>query len=94
MKILWSVASVRHLQQVVEYIRDPLAVGAATVRRRIFETVSRLGKMPYSGREGRIPRTREAVVPGTAYIVVYRIEAETVEVLGIWHTARDGPASL
>lgn len=91
MKIVWSAASVRHLRQVMAYIVGDSILGATTVRRRILQTVQRVGEMPNSGREGRVDGTREAVVPGTSYIVVYRIENNTVEVIGIWHAAREWP---
>jgi toxin ParE1/3/4 len=47
--------------------------------------------MPRSGRSGRILGTREAVVPRTPYIVVYQISSEAVEVIEIWHGAREWP---
>lgn len=94
MKILWSATSVKHLQESVEYIQGQSADGAITVRRRILETVRRIGEMPYSGREGRIEGTREAVVPRTQYIVVYRVSAQSLDVLGIWHASRLWPQAF
>jgi toxin ParE1/3/4 len=38
--------------------------------------------------------TREAVVPRTAYVVVYKLTDRTVEVIGIWHGAREWPESF
>jgi len=94
MKVFWSAASVRHLREVVEYIQSESAAGAATIRRRILETVWRVGQLPYSGRTGRVEEMREAVVPRTAYIVVYRISAQAVEIVGIWHAARLWPQAF
>ncbi|MGD0736004.1 MAG: type II toxin-antitoxin system RelE/ParE family toxin [Terracidiphilus sp.] len=94
MKILWSATSVKHLQESVEYIQGQSADGAITVRRRILETVWRIGEMPYSGREGRIEGTREAVVPRTQYIVAYRVSAQSLDVLGIWHASRLWPQAF
>jgi len=50
--------------------------------------------MPLSGGVGRIDGTREAVVPRTPYIVVYRVSEETIDILGIWHAARQWPESF
>jgi toxin ParE1/3/4 len=94
MKVIWSATSVRHLQEVVEYLQGESAGGAITIRRRILETVRRIGQMPNSGRIGRIDGTREAVVPRSPYIVVYQISAQAVEILGIWHGARLWPESF
>lgn len=94
MRVIWSAASVRHLQEAVEYLQGESTRGATTTRRRILETARRIGQMPFSGREGRIEGTREAVVPRTPYVVVYRVSAHTVEVLGIWHAARFWPETF
>ena len=94
MKVIWSAASVRHLHEVVEYLQAEIVGGTITTRRRILQTVTRLGQMPYSGRAGRNEGTREAVVPRSPYIVVYRVTEQAVEVLGIWHGARQWPESF
>jgi toxin ParE1/3/4 len=94
MKVHWSAASVSHLKEVVEYLQGESAAGAVTTRRKILETVRRLGQLPWSGRTGRIEGTREAVVPRSPYIVVYRVSKTTVEILGVWHGARLWPESF
>jgi plasmid stabilization system protein ParE len=94
MKVHWSAASVKHLHEIAGYLQSESATGAISTRRRIRETVQRVGQMPYSGHTGRIDGTREAVVPRTPYIVTYRISAQAVEILGIWHSARQRPESF
>jgi toxin ParE1/3/4 len=94
MKVLWSAASVRYLQEVLEYLQGESSAGAITISRRILGTARRLGQMPYSGRVGRIDGTREAVVPRSPYIVVYEVSEQSVEILGIWHAAREWPESF
>jgi len=94
MNVLWSAASVRHLHQAFDYIQGESFGGTTAVRRRILKTAERLGKIPLSGRAGRIHGTREAVVPRTPFIVVYRVSDETVDILGIWHAARQWPESF
>jgi plasmid stabilization system protein ParE len=94
MNVFWSAASVRHLKEIVEYIQPESVVGAVTIRRRILQAVWRAGQMPYSGRVGRVEKTREAVVPGSPFIVVYQISAQAVEILGVWHATRLWPESF
>jgi toxin ParE1/3/4 len=85
---------VAHLREAVDYLQGESAGGAIAVRRRVLETVQRLGQMPRSGRVGRVEGTREAVVPRSPYIVVYRVSDQAVEVIGIWHGARLWPDSF
>jgi len=94
MKVIWSAASARHLNEVVDYLQGESAEGAITIRRRILETVRRVGQMPQCGRIGRVDGTREAVVPRSPYIVVYQLSAQAVEILGIWHGARQWPEAF
>ena len=94
MNVIWSAASVRHLQETVDYLQGESSTGAISTRRRILDTVQRIGQMPYSGRIGRVEGTREAVVPRSPYIVAYQISAQTVEILGIWHGARQWPEAF
>jgi toxin ParE1/3/4 len=94
MKVTWSESAVRHLEQISDYLSGE-SVGASEVMRgRILNTVKRLGIMPRSGRPGRIAGTREAVVPRTPYIVAYQVSPTAVEVLGIWHGAREWPKAF
>jgi toxin ParE1/3/4 len=94
MNVIWSETSVRHLQQVAEYLQSESAGGAIKIRRRILEAVKRIGQMPNSGRIGRIQGTREAVVPQSPYIVVYQVSDHSVEILAIWHGAWLWPESF
>jgi toxin ParE1/3/4 len=94
MKVIWSAASARHFQEVIDYLQGESPAGTITIRRRILETVLRVGQMPYSGRIGRIDGTREAVVPRSPYIVVYQVYSQAVEIVGIWHGARLWPESF
>jgi toxin ParE1/3/4 len=46
------------------------------------------------GRAGRVPGTRELVVPRTPYIVPYRIQRTTIQILRVYHGARRWPDSF
>jgi addiction module RelE/StbE family toxin len=58
---------------------------------RIEQLVKRLATFPESGRVGHIPGTRELVVPGLPYLVVYRVTPDAVEILRVFHTSRNWP---
>ena len=92
--MIWSAASVRDLHDVVDYIHGESARGTVIIRRRFLDTVQRIGQMLYSGRTGRVEGTREAVVPLAPYIVVHQVSSQAVEILGIWHGARQWPESF
>ena len=94
LRIHWSNASVFQLERINGYV-EPEGAGAVNpYRRRILNTAKTLGEMPFAGRTGRIEGTREAVVPRTPYILIYQVSEDAVEILGIWHCAREWPESL
>jgi len=94
MKVIWSAASVRQLQESFDFLEGESFAMAIATRRRILETAKLLGQMPNSGRTGRVRGTREAVIPRTPFIVVYQVGADALEILAIWHGARLWPESF
>jgi len=94
MRLCYTRRAQRHLDAIAEYIADRNPSAARRVGERIREAVSLLRDLPYIGREGVLAGTRELVVPGLPYIVVYRIETaeqETVVILGVYHGAQLRP---
>ncbi|MBP8310201.1 MAG: type II toxin-antitoxin system RelE/ParE family toxin, partial [Burkholderiaceae bacterium] len=68
---------------------DP--VSARLVVQRILEAVATLADQPALGRPGRVPGTRELVVPKTRYLVPYRVRGDAIEILRVFHTSRRLP---
>lgn len=88
--VVWARRAVRNLDDIAEYIARDDPEAAQRIVRLIVERVAGLAFFPRIGREGRIAGTRELVITGTPYIVLYRI-SERVEVLRIRHAARRWP---
>lgn len=64
------------------------------VIQRIMALVDQLPLIPNLGRSGRVKGTRELVVSGTPFIVPYRIAADGIEVLRVYHAARRWPSGF
>ena len=91
MRVRWLRAAVRNLDEEASYIAadDPRA--ARLVVARVLDAVAQLTEQPGLGRPGRVPGTRELVVLKTRYVVPYRVNGETVEILRVFHTSRRPP---
>ena len=91
MRVRWLRGALRTLDEEATHIAadDPLA--AKRVVERALAAVANLAEQPGLGRQGRVPGTRELVVPRTHYIVPYRVRGEVVEVLRVFHTSRRQP---
>ena len=53
--------------------------------------VDHLRRNPQQGKPGRVAETRELVLAGTPYIVVYRIEGAQVQIIAVIHGAQRWP---
>jgi toxin ParE1/3/4 len=58
---------------------------------RILDAFERLTTFPSMGRKGTVPETREWVINGTPYVVVYRPEPSMglLTIVAVFHGAQD-----
>ena len=91
MILIWSPTARAHLRQAEAFIAEDNPRAAAKTAKRILDAVERLKDFPASGRPGKLPHTRELVVPGTPFFLPYRVKGEAVEILGVIHGARKWP---
>ncbi|MCD7059640.1 type II toxin-antitoxin system RelE/ParE family toxin [Pelagibacterium xiamenense] len=78
------------LAGIADYIANDNAQAALAMWDEIEAQVERLRMFPHSGREGRQEGTRELIISGTPYVVVYAV-AEDVTVLRVLHGAQRWP---
>jgi toxin ParE1/3/4 len=92
MIVIWSSAAIADLTQLRAHIENDNSAAAQRVALDIAHSVDTLlPANPQSGRPGRVPGTRELVIPKTPFIVPYRIVNGAIEVLRVYHGARRWP---
>lgn len=79
------------LQEIDNYIRQDNPAAAVRTVLRVLEAIEYLATYPTMGRAGRVPKTRELIVSGTPFIVVYQIRQQIIFVLRVLHAARKWP---
>lgn len=55
---------------------------------RILRALEQLASMPWSGKPGRVPETRELLVQKTRYSLIYAVSDTTIFVLRVMHSSR------
>jgi addiction module RelE/StbE family toxin len=90
-RIVWLRAAERNLEAQLEYIAERNPPAADRLVDKIATTVARLANHPRRGRPGRVAGTRELVVPGTPYIVVYAVGRDYVRIHRVLHSAQRWP---
>ena len=91
MKILWLNKAQQDLLDAFDYILADDSSAAVRIRNKIQEAVTMLAKQPHMGRQGRVFGTRELVITGTPYIVVYRAKDRVVQILRVLHGRQQWP---
>jgi toxin ParE1/3/4 len=94
MKLQWLPPAARALDREYDFLADRNPQAARRVFRRIVQATRQLADFPDSGRPGHVQGTRELVVPGLPYLIVYQVRANTIEILRVFHTARNWPETL
>lgn len=91
MKIRLTKAAVRDLREVQLHIAADSEEAAVQVVLRLERAISLIGERPTIGRPTSEPTVREWSVPGLAFLIPYRIAADAIEIIRIFHTSRMRP---
>ncbi|HVX60607.1 MAG TPA: type II toxin-antitoxin system RelE/ParE family toxin [Pirellulales bacterium] len=91
MKVSWSKRFAQHLRLEYEFLRSSEPANAALVRDRLIQAAASLAQFPDRGRAWRLAGSRELVVPGLPYVLIYRVKEDEVLIISLFHTSRNWP---
>ncbi|MBT7956613.1 MAG: type II toxin-antitoxin system RelE/ParE family toxin [Rhodospirillaceae bacterium] len=91
MKIEWARQAVDDLGNIRAYIAESDPGSAQTIANKILSSVTMLNETPHRGRPGRVPGTRELILPGTPYIIIYRVSSDTLQIIAVLHSSLNWP---
>jgi len=92
--VRWLRRALRDLDDVYAYVATDSAAAAGRLTHQIETGIDLLANAPEMGRVGRVPGTRELVIAGTPFIVVYRTQRLQTTILAIMHGARRWPRTF
>lgn len=90
MRVLWTLSAEQDRTDIVDFIAHDNPLAAIRMDEIFSAAVGRLAEHPLLGRSGQIPGTRE-LIPHESYRLVYEVQADTVWILALVHTARLWP---
>jgi len=90
----WSPRARRELNAALAYIAEDNIEQAATVYQRIDQATAHLRQHPAIGRQGRIPGTRELVIPRTSFIAIYTVQQGIVRIVSLHHASQQWPTTI
>lgn len=90
LRLVWRPKARHDLLDIAAFLRQRNPLAAQRLSALIRDAAERLPEHPYVHRPGRVPGTREAVVHPN-YILIYRVLADTVEVITVLHARQNYP---
>jgi len=91
MRVRWTTPAREQFVSAYEYIAEENRAAAVRSAYQIWESTQLLARHSMAGREGRVAGTRELTIPGTPFVVAYRIEKNGMRILAVLHAAREWP---
>lgn len=90
LKLVWRASALADLTTIIGYIAERNLLAAEELQVAIENCAERLPEHPFLYRTGRVDDTREAVVHPN-YILIYRVGADTVEIVSVIHARQQYP---
>ncbi len=91
MQIRYTKQAVEDLNHAYEYIAADNPHSARVIIERIENAIETILVHTGIGRSGRVGNTREFVVLGTPFIIVYRVDGKALQILSVLHSSRRYP---
>jgi toxin ParE1/3/4 len=92
MRLVFLSLAIADLENIRAYIARENPKAAQGVAKELKQLIKQLSKLPNLGKPGRVFGTRELITPPigkTAYVVVYRMQDNRLEVLRVLPGMRD-----
>ena len=87
----WLKLALQDMGEIAEYISRDDPEKATAVVREIWDSSQNLRTLPARGKPGRVPGTRELVLPNLPFFLAFRVTGSTVQILRVIHTSRQWP---
>lgn len=90
LRLVWGAEALDDLERIIGYIADRNPDAAERLQDVIERTAEQRPNYPYLYRPGGVAGTREAVVHPN-YVVVYRVDRDTIDALAVVHARQQYP---
>ena len=91
MSIRWLPQAQSNRLEQLEFIARDNPLAAINQDEEIERQINMLLTHPKMGRPGRVTGTRELVISSTPFVVIYRLQGPSIEVLRLLHSAQQWP---
>ena len=89
MKVIWSQQARQEWQDQYRFYFERNPEAARRIRQTIMDAAKRLRDHPKIGRPGRVEGSRELVIGGTPFVLIYDVTPARVEILHFYDGRQD-----
>lgn len=89
--IIWQKSAIENRDAQLDYIALDNPKAAIEQGDKIAKNIVKLIAFPKLGRAGRVKSTRELVISGTSFIVIYKISGDKIKILALLHGSQQWP---
>jgi len=89
MPVRWTKEAAEDLEALLLYVAQRSPAARAHVADRIQHTLDDIASFPRAARFDDETRTHEVVVRGLPLLIIYGVTDVFVEIIAVFHTARD-----
>jgi toxin ParE1/3/4 len=94
MKVVWAITARQDLVHIRSYISRFHSGAAGNLARHILQSAESISRHPELGTGTRLPKIRRLVVSGTPYVIYYKLNDSTIEILEVFDGRRAVPRVL
>jgi toxin ParE1/3/4 len=94
MRITWSTTARQDLVHIRSYIARFHPAAAAKVATLILDAVEPLSRHSEMGTRTTRPDIRRLVVPSSPYVIYYRLQPSSIEIIEVFDGRRAAPRAL
>jgi toxin ParE1/3/4 len=92
MSIVWTTLARQDVNAIWDFMEQRNPDAAEMIDSEILRAVEGLLQFPKRGKPGRVKGTRELVVLGLPYVVVYLLGESRIVILRVLHGAQNWPS--
>lgn len=93
MRIKWLRKALANMDAAYDYLASENPAAAIGFAAEIEMALELLQQFPSSGRPGRVPGTRELIIPRYHFLIPYRVQGNEIQILRVFSTHQKPPAN-
>ena len=94
MKVRWTKIAKDDFEAAFHYISKDNPKLTKKLGVRLLSVLATLEEHPHAGRPGRVAETKEFIISGTPYVLIYTVKKDLLAIVSFLHSSRRWPPRM